>query len=81
LQRLSLGDEYLDAPLGGGLGEGITELVGEAACGKTQLAMQMLIQVRERGACATSRWNARRTAQHRIALAHRLIARSCIVLS
>jgi len=41
---LSLGDEYLDAPLQGGLREGITELVGEAACGKTQLAMQMLLQ-------------------------------------
>jgi hypothetical protein len=46
VECLSLGDEWLDAPLKGGLGEGITELVGEAACGKTQLAMQLLLQVR-----------------------------------
>jgi RecA/RadA recombinase len=43
---LSLGDEDLDTPLQGGLREGLTELVGEAACGKTQLAMQLLLQVR-----------------------------------
>lgn len=47
-QRLSLGDEWLDAPLRGGIGEGITEIVGEAACGKTQLAMQLLLQVRDK---------------------------------
>jgi len=47
LQLLSLGDEYLDAPLHGGVGEGITELVGESACGKTQMAMQLLFQVRD----------------------------------
>jgi hypothetical protein len=41
---LSLGDAGLDAPLQGGLREGVTELVGEAACGKTQLAMQLMLQ-------------------------------------
>jgi hypothetical protein len=54
VQVLSLGDEYLDAPLQGGLREGLTELVGEAACGKTQLAMQLLLQVRVNSSGALS---------------------------
>ena len=53
-QLLSLGDEYLDAPLQGGLGEGITELVGESACGKTQLGMQLLLQVSKQQQAAES---------------------------
>ena len=40
-----MGDPYLDAPLKGGLREGITEVAGEAGSGKTQFAMQMLLQV------------------------------------
>ena len=51
---LSLGDEYLDEVVGGGLVEGITELVGEAGCGKTQMAMHLLLQVSRRCISSTS---------------------------
>ena len=44
-RRLSLGCPVLDAALGGGLDHhGITEIAGEAGAGKTQLALQLLLQ-------------------------------------
>ncbi len=41
---LSLGCQILDAFLRGGLRKGVTELAGESACGKTQFALQLLLQ-------------------------------------
>jgi len=44
--RLSLGDSILDRCLGGGLfPRGITEIVGEAGTGKTQICVQLCLQV------------------------------------
>jgi DNA-repair protein XRCC3 len=42
---LSLGCDYLDEILRGGLRKGITELAGEAGAGKTQICLQLLLQV------------------------------------
>lgn len=42
---LGLGCEYLDAFLGGGIGLGITEISGESATGKTNILLQLLLQV------------------------------------
>ena len=44
-RKLSTGCAVLDGPLGGGLdSHGITELAGEAGVGKTQLALQLVLQ-------------------------------------
>lgn len=43
--RLSVGDTVIDGSLRGGLAAGITELVGEAGSGKTQLCLQWCLQV------------------------------------
>jgi RecA/RadA recombinase len=42
---LSLGCDHLDDLLRGGLRKGITELAGEAGAGKTQICLQLLLQV------------------------------------
>lgn len=41
---LGTGCEVLDEFLGGGLREGVTELAGDSAAGKTQIALQLLLQ-------------------------------------
>ncbi|KAK6091066.1 DNA repair protein xrcc3, partial [Batrachochytrium dendrobatidis] len=45
-RRLSFGDQILDSAFGGGLLTGsINELFGPASAGKTQLALQLSLQV------------------------------------
>ncbi len=46
LPRLSFGCEILDSAFNGGLTTGIYEIAGEAGTGKTQLAMQLMLNAR-----------------------------------
>lgn len=82
---LSLGDSTLDGVLRGGIGEGITELVGEAACGKTQIAMQLLLQVHNQHQPAGKRKQEcayrHDTSNKRLTLTHLLSSSSPLVQS
>jgi DNA-repair protein XRCC3 len=46
---ISVGCASIDASLGGGIcSSGVTEIVGEAGCGKTQIALVLSVQIQLR---------------------------------